>query len=145
MNIHTLRLELGDADCDALTRRLMPPQSPLEDLRVEIRPEGVCVKGAYPLFVSVSFESWWQLTAVEGKLSATLTKLKAFGMPGMVFKSAIMKVLREVSAKHQWLEVRGDDALFDVEALLTRELCPTRMRVHRIVSGHGMLVLEAGA
>ncbi len=78
-------------------------------------------------------------------MSATLTKLKAFGMPGMVFKSAIMKALRDVSVKHQWLEVRGDDVLFDVEALLSRELCPTRMRVQRIVSGQGMLVLETGA
>ncbi len=144
MDVHALKMIIADADLNALAAKLMPPDSPLENVSIQVRPEGICVKGVYPLLVNVSFESWWQVGVAHGKVTANMTKLKAFGMPAMVFKSAVLKTLHELSAKERWFEVKGEDVHLDLEFLLSRHACPARLNLRSVVCGDGIIVVEAG-
>jgi hypothetical protein len=144
MDVRALTLHIGDADLNALAAKLLPADSPLEDVRVQVRPEGICVKGVYPLLVSVSFESWWSVGVVNGKVSANMTRLKAFGMPAMVFKSAVLKALQDLSAREYWFEVQGDEVHLDIEYLLARYACQTRLSLRSVRCGEGVIVVEAG-
>ena len=97
MEINALELILTDADLAALIEKHSPPDLPIEDLKVTFRPEGVCVQGSYPMLVRVNFECWWTVEAADGKVRCAIAKLKAMGMPAMVFKSAVLKVLEGVA------------------------------------------------
>ncbi len=143
MQVLALTMHIADADLNALAAKLIPPDSPLEDVSIQIRPEGICVKGVYPLLVNVSFESWWQVGVEQGKVTANMTRLKAFGMPGMVFKSAVLKALQQISAQEVWIEVKGEDVHLDFEYLLTRYACPTQLFLRSVACGEGMVVVEA--
>lgn len=144
MEVHTLKLLIVEADLNSLAAKFLPADTPLEDVSFHIRPEGICVKGVYPLLVNVAFESWWQLGVDSGKVSANMTKLKAFGMPAMVFKSAVLKVLQEISAREFWFEVKGEEVHIDVESSLTRFACPSRVYLRQITCGDGIATVEAG-
>jgi hypothetical protein len=144
MEVHVLTLHVAETDLDALAAKLLPPDAPLEDVSFQIRPEGICVKGVYPLLVNVAFESWWQIRVENGKVSANMSKLKAFGMPAMVFKSAVLKSLHELSAREYWFEVKGEEVHLDIDYLLSRFACPGRMHLRSIVCGTGIVVVEAG-
>ena len=144
MEVRALTLHIADADLNSLVAKWLPSSSPLEDVSVQIRPEGICVKGVYPLLVNVSFESWWVLGVVIGKVSANLAKLKAFGMPAMVFKSAVLKSLQELSAREYWFEVQGDEVHLDMEYLLGRHVGPARIHLRSLLCREGLLVVEAG-
>jgi len=143
MEVRALTLHIADADLNSLVAKLLPPDSPLEDVSLQVRPEGVCVKGVYPLLVNVSFECWWVIGETNGKVSANLSKLKAFGMPAMVFKSAVLKALHELSARDNWFEVKGEEVYLDIEYLLGRYACQTRLNLRSVMCGDGVMVVEA--
>jgi hypothetical protein len=144
MDVRSLTLHIAEADLNTLATKALPPDSPLEDVRIQVRAEGICVKGVYPLLVNVSFESWWAIGVVGGKATANMTKLKAFGMPAMVFKSAVLKTLNEMASREYWFEVRGDDVYLDLEYFLSRYACPTRLNLRSVVCGDGVVIVEAG-
>jgi hypothetical protein len=144
MEVLSLNLKIVEADLNALAAKLLPPDTPIEDVAFLIRPEGICVKGVYPLLVNVAFESWWALDVEEGKVTANMTKLKAFGMPAMVFKSAVLKVLEELSAREVWFEVKGEKVHVDIETSLGRYACPSRLYLRRIACADGIVIIEAG-
>jgi hypothetical protein len=94
--------------------------------------------------VNVSFESWWAVGVSNGKVTANITRLKAFGMPAMVFKSAILKAIQELSAREYWFEVSGEEVHLDFEFLASRYACPARLNLRSVVCGDGIIVVEAG-
>lgn len=144
MEVHLLRLEIGDADLSSLIARHLPDDGPLENVAVRIQPGGLFITGVYPILVNVAFESWWRLGVEGGKVWADLTRLKAFGMPAMVFKSAILKAIEDISGQWLWIEIRGERIHVDVEAALGRHAIPGRVHLRRLDCGDGTLLIEAG-
>jgi len=143
MEIRELTVHIADADLNSLAARLLPADSPLEEVAIQVRPEGVCIKGVYPLLVNVSFESWWTIGVDHGKVTANMSKLKAFGMPATVFKSAVLKALHEMSAREYWFEVKGEEVHLDIEYLLGRYACQTRLNLRSVACLDGAIVVEA--
>src|SRR5262245_1584449 len=105
MELHALDLLLTDADLAALIATHSPADLPIEDLKVTLRPEGVCVQGSYPMLVRVNFECWWTVEVAAGKIRCAIAKLKAMGMPAMVFKSAVLKVLEGIAKDEFWIAI----------------------------------------
>jgi hypothetical protein len=144
MEINALELVLNDADLVAAIAKHSPPDLPIEDLKVTLRPEGICVHGSYPMLVRVNFECWWTVAVTDGKVRCSIAKLKAMGMPAMVFKSAVLKVLEGVAKDEYWIKVDGEQVVLDPEFLLAKYLAPGHLNLKGIVLGEGTATVTAG-
>ena len=144
MEVLALELHLTADDLNAVVRKVLPPDSPVEDLQVMLAAGTVGVRGVYPLLVNVSFECWWEADVAQGKVRCRLTQLKAMGMPGMVFKSAVLRALQSAAKREYWLDVRGDEVHIDPEYLLARHLLPGKLNLKALQVNDGSLVLKAG-
>src|SRR5690242_10143449 len=102
MEIHSLRVSISEQDLNRLAAQQLKDQA-IEDISFQVAPEGVRIKGVYPLFINVKFETHWELGLQAGKITARLVSMRAFGVPGNVFKSAIMKFVADAAEKHDWL------------------------------------------
>jgi hypothetical protein len=132
MEVHVLELHLTDADLQTLVQKHLPSDLPVEDLRIYFTAEGVQVRGTYPLLVNVGFECAWQVEVAQGKLRGKLARMKALGMPAMVFKSAVMKALEVFAKDEYWLAVEGEHVVIDPEYLLSRYALPGRLNLRSI-------------
>ncbi len=144
MELNALELVLTDADLAALIEKHAPADLPIEDLKVTLRPEGVCVQGAYPMLVRVNFECLWTVAIAAGKVRCSIAKLKAMGMPAMVFKSAVLKVLEGVAKDEFWIAIDGEQVVLDPEFLLARYLAPGHLNLKGIALGDGTATVTAG-
>src|SRR5262245_17103648 len=128
MEIHSLKVTITEADLNALVQKHLDNDQPIEDLRIRIKPDGVHVKGVYPLFINVSFETHWELGIESGKVCARLVNLRALGVPGNVFKSAIVKLIADAAKGEPWLRFERDTVTVDVDqAMVENGLAAARM------------------
>src|SRR2546425_10656187 len=97
MKIHALKLSLSEQDLNDLIRRYMPADHPIEDLAARIGPKGLTITGVYPLFINVHFETLWNIGVEQGQITARLEHFKAMGVPGNIFKSAIVKMFEDLA------------------------------------------------
>src|SRR5579864_5342126 len=111
MEIHSLHILLTEQDLNDLAKKHMPRDLPVEDMRLRLSAEGVHVSGTYPFFINVKFETVWHLSASQGKAVAQLTKFRAMGVPGNIFKSAIMKMVQDIAKHEPWVHVDGDQLI----------------------------------
>jgi hypothetical protein len=144
MDVNALELVLTDADLAALIEKHVPPDLSIENLKVAFRPEGLCMTGSYPMLVNVNFECWWTATVTAGKIRCAITKLKAMGMPAMVFKSAIIKVLESFAKDEFWISIDGETVVLDPEFLLARYVAPGHLNLKSIAIGDGTATVLAG-
>ena len=145
MEIHRLRLTLTEQDFNDLAREHLSEEIGIEDLDIRIIPEGVRVKGVYPVFVPVSFEAVWEIGVLMGRATAKLINFRTMGMPGNVLRSLIMNVIADAAKRESWLEVQGDFVLADLDALLKESGLAAQTRLTSIVCQAGSLTVEAGA
>lgn len=145
MEIHALRITLTEQDLNALAKKNMRSDSPVENIQVQIAPEGVTVKGVYPMFVNVNFEAQWELGVKEGKLSARLVSLRALGMPGNIFKSALMKVIADGAKGNDGIHIQDDTLWADLNKLIAREGLGGQVYLNAIVCLAGQITFEAGS
>jgi len=139
-----LRVTVSDQDLNQLAARHLRDQ-PIEDISFRIAADGIHIKGVYPLFINVSFETHWELGVHEGKIIARLAGLRAFGVPGNVFKSAILKLVADAAQKHDWVRIENDIILADVERLLEKNGLAVRTNFNAVACQDGMIVIESSA
>jgi hypothetical protein len=144
MEIQALKLIITEQDVNALVQKHLPPDQPVENLQIRLTSEGAYVEGVYPLFINVPFETLWELGVHEGKVSARLTKLRAMGVPGNVFKSAVVKLIADAAESEEWLQFEKDTILVDVDRLLLKEGVIMQINLRRLVCQDGQVVVEAG-
>jgi hypothetical protein len=145
MEIQALRLALTEQDLNELIRRYLPPDQPVEEVRVRLSPEGLHVTGIYPFFFPVKFETVWELGIVGGQVSARLANFRAMGVPGNIFKSAIMKLIEDAARKEPWVKIAGDQVLADLDLGCARYGLPARLNLRTLTLIPGQLLVEAGA
>src|SRR5262245_55262442 len=114
MEILTLKVKITEQDLNDLAKKHLPKDVPVEELRIHITPEGLVVKGEYPLLVTVSFETLWELNVSEGKVIARLAKFRTLGMPMSILKSLVMGVIASAAKTEPWLAVDGETVQVDV-------------------------------
>jgi hypothetical protein len=115
MEIQALKLSLSEHDLNELLRRYLPPDQPIEELAVRVSPNGLTVSGVYPLFINVHFETRWALSLDQGQVAARLDNFKAMGVPGNIFKSAIVKMIEDAAGAEEWIQIKGDTIRVDVD------------------------------
>jgi hypothetical protein len=145
MEIQTLKLIINEDDLNSLLPQILPDDVPIEDLRIELVPEGVIVRGEYPtLLLKMPFETLWLLTTVEGRLCATLASVKVSGVGGGMLRGVLMKMIRDGTAQEEGLEVHEASLTLDIEKLLSAKGLPLRVHLTAVQCGLHNLTIEAG-
>jgi hypothetical protein len=144
MEIQQLALVVTDRDLNDLARKHFPDDLPIEKLDLQLTPEGLSVSGEFPLFVPVNFHTLWELGVRQGKVTARLVNLRAFGLPATVFKSMVLKGIAEAARKVQGLECDADFIIADVDRLAAREGVTLRSNLQTIRCEAGKMVVTSG-
>ena len=144
MELHALQVSLTEQDANELIRRYMPPDAPVDDVRVRLMPEGITVTGQYPFFITVKFETVWEIGVRGGLVWARLARFKAMGVPGNIFKSAIMKLIQDAAKREDWVRITGDEVVADAERGYAKYAVPIRLNLKAITLLPGQLLVQAG-
>jgi hypothetical protein len=143
MEIHALKLLITEKDLNDLAARQIPRDEEIRKLRIRLAPEGVYVTGVYRMLISISFETFWELTANNGKVTARLAAFKALGIPVGLFKSMVMGAVRDAVTRYEAIEVDDDRIHVDVDRLLSRQGMAVRANLTAVQCRAGDLLLEA--
>ena len=144
MELHALKISLNEQDLNDLLRRYLPKNLDVEDLRVTFSAAGVHVSGIYPFFFPVRFETIWEVGVEQGHASARLASFKAMGVPGNIFKSAVVKIVEDVAKHESWIRIVGDRFLADVDLGCSKYAVQAHLQLKSIEVKPGVLMLEAG-
>jgi hypothetical protein len=144
MEILALTATISEQVLNELVARYMPRDSPVEEVRITVTPDGVVVKGEYPLLVTVSFETLWELSVVEGKVVAHLARLRTLGMPMTVLKSVVMGAIATAAKSEDWLQVDKDTVRMDIDRALTNEGLRAKTNLTAVRCEPGLIRIEAG-
>lgn len=143
MEIQALTLIVTEDDLNELLRRHLYDGLPVEELEIRVAAEGLCLKGIMPLFLDIKFETWWSVSVQEGKVLARLVQFKALGMPGGVFKSAVLKLLDDNIKSEDWLCRHEEGLLLDVDSWLLANGLPLKTNLSAVLCQEGHLLIEA--
>jgi hypothetical protein len=144
MELHLLKLSLTEQDLNDFLRKHLPPDAGVEDVRVQISPQGITVTGTYPFFISVRFETLWEVSIENGQGVARLASLKAMGVPGNIFKSAVVKMVEDAARKENWIRISGDRFIADVELAFAKYAFAARLHLKSVTLQPGLILVEAG-
>ena len=144
MELHALRLSLTEQDLNELLRKYLPKDAEVEDLRVKLGNQCVHVNGTYPFFIPVRFETIWDIGVENGHACARLASFKAMGVPGNIFKSAVVKIVEDIAKQESWIRIVGDRFLADLESGCSKYAVLAHLHLKSIVVQPGVLLLEAG-
>jgi hypothetical protein len=144
MEIHALKLTITEHDLNAIAVRALAKEEQVREVRVRVSPEGVHVSGVYPTpFMTVRFETTWELVARVGKIGAKLASIKALGLPVTMLRTMIMSALAEAAGSGNGLQVDGEHIFFDPDHLLARHGLIGRTNLTVVRCDTGVLVIEA--
>ena len=144
MEIERLRVIITEKDLNDLARKHLPKETAVEDLQISVVPEGVWFKGAYQMFMPVSFEMLWLPGVEAGRAIASLERFSTMGMPANMLRSLIMSVIADAVEKESWLSVENDVVQADIDALLHKRGFDAKTRLTSIHCEEGRVVVEAG-
>lgn len=144
MELHALKLSLTEQDLNDLLRKYLPKDVEIDDLRIKCSERGIHVSGVYPFFIPVRFDTIWEIGVEAGHATARLASIKAMGVPGNIFKSAVVKIVENIAKKENWIRIVGDRFLADVELGCSKYAVLARLHLKSIVVKPGSLLLEAG-
>lgn len=144
MEVQQLTLHISEQDLNDLARKYLSPKFPIDNLKFEITSEGLTVSGNYPMFVTVQFDTSWELGVRDGKVTARLHKVKAMGLPVTVFKSMILEIIRKSASKLSWLSHETDLIVTDVDQLAREEGFSFIGNLNKIQCRLGSILVKAG-
>jgi hypothetical protein len=143
MEIQALKIVLTEQDLNALLQKHLPAEQPIEDLTVCLSPKGLTVTGVYPLFINVHFETLWKIGVEGGRISARLEHFKAMGVPGNIFKSAIVKMIEDAAGAEDWLQIQGDTLWVDVDRCIGKYAFPAQTHLSSAECQAGQILIQA--
>jgi len=143
MEIQALKLLLTEHDLNLIAKRALEKEQ-VRDVSIRLSTAGVHICGAYPTpFMTVRFETRWEVAAQGGKVAARLADLNVVGLPAGMLRGTIMNALAEATAQDNGLQVDGERLLFDPDRLLTNNGFKGRTNLTAVRCGAGTLLLEA--
>jgi hypothetical protein len=145
MEIHALKLEMSEEGINRVLDAYLPEDASVENLRVRIRPEGLHVRGDYPtVFGKVPFETHWELRVVAGRVHARLVTLSVSGVPGNLFRSMVLDVIRDALGREPGAVLEQETLRIDVEAVARSKQVLLRCNLRDVRCEAGRVLLEAG-
>jgi hypothetical protein len=143
MEIHALKLLITEHDLNAIVARALAREEQVREVQLCLLPEGVQVSGVYPTpFMSVCFETQWEVAVRAGKIAAKLVSVKALGLPVGMLRTAIMSALADAAGTSNGLQVDGDHLLFDPDHLLASHGLIARTNLTVVRCDAGLLIIE---
>src|SRR5947209_17391048 len=108
MDIQLLKLLVTEQDINTIVTKVLGNKPQVREVKVSLGPEGVHVNGVYPTaFMSVRFQTLWEVSVQAGKVAARLADLKVVGLPVTMLRPAIMAAIAEAVAKEESVQVQG--------------------------------------
>jgi hypothetical protein len=145
MEIQALRILLRDEEINEYLPQVLPPDAPVEKLRIRLTPAGVVVQGEYPaLFMKVAFETLWETSVAAGQVQAKLANVKVAGLPAGLLRGVLLKVIRDVTAQAPGITVKDESVCVDVGQMLQSKKVPVSVYLTAIRLGEGHATIEAG-
>jgi hypothetical protein len=145
MEIQALKLLVPEDVVNRLIAEHTPKDVPLQDLAVQLSPDGVHVQGKYPtMFMKVAFETVWAVTVMSGQLEVRLADVKVSGFPATMLRGLIFKMMKESTDREPGLSVEGETLRVDIEQFLAAKGLPLRVNLTNVRCGPGSMVIEAG-
>ncbi len=144
MELHALKLSLTEQDLNDILRKYLPHNLDIDELRVKFSDQGIHVSGIYPFFFPVRFETIWEVGVDHGHATARLESFKAMGVPGNIFKSAVVKIVEDIAKQENWIRIVGDRFLADVELGCSKYAVLAHLHLKAITVKPGTMMLEAG-
>jgi hypothetical protein len=147
MEIHVLKLVVGEKEINQMAAQAPLNGAPVRDLMVRITHEGVHVHGKYQHWVSMAFETLWQVAVREGKIVATLGDVKVAGMPVAMLKGIkgiLMETICATLDADDAAEAAGDTLHIDLDRLLAQRGFPARTNLTSVRCETGRITIESG-
>jgi hypothetical protein len=142
MIVHALKLSVSEQDLNDLIRKHLPADAAVENLSVRVSPKGLVVTGIYPLFINVHFETHWNVGLDQGRVTARLDQFKAMGVPGNIFKSAVVKMMEDLAGEEEWVRIEGDTIRVDVDGCIGKYAFTAQTNFKVLTCQDGHIVLE---
>jgi hypothetical protein len=145
MEIHNLKLSISEEEINALAAEFSSADSPVEDLRIRVSPEGVVVLGVYPaMFMKVAFETLWEVKGVGSVVEARLASVKVSNLPAGMLRGVLLKTIRDLLANEPGMRVENESVRIDLSKHTTLERLRLRIHLTSVHCSPGNLVIEAG-
>jgi hypothetical protein len=146
MEIHALKLSVTEEELNEIAVELSSSKSAVQNLRLRITPEGIVVRGDYPMMLTkMAFETLWEVKGFGRTVEARLASVKVSGLPAGMLRAVLMKTLRELLAQEPGVRV-GEESI-SIDLSKHRAIEKLRLRIHltAVRSTPGNLIIEAGS
>lgn len=145
MDIHSLRLTVGEQELNELAAELPSGQSAVENLRVRLTPEGIVVLGDYPaMLMKMAFETLWEVKGTGSVVQARLALLKVSGVPAGMLRGVLLKTLRDLLARERSVRVEDETIHIDLSQHPAVQKLRLRINLTAVRCEMGNLAIEAG-
>lgn len=141
MEIRSLVLVATEADLNELALKFFPRLDAIRDLRIAVVPDGIRVSGTFQKLISMHFQTLWQLSVTEGKVTARLGKVKAGVLSLGLAKPYLLDAIARATTV---LELRDETLFLNVDRLLEEKGWPIRTNLTSIHCDYGSLTVKSG-
>jgi hypothetical protein len=146
MEIHSLRVSVGEQELNELAKELPAGNSAVENLRVRLTPEGIVILGEYPaLLMKMAFETLWQVSGVGSVVQARLASIKVSGVPAAMLRGVLLKTIRDMLAREPGVQVEGDTIQVDLSQHRAAQKIRLRINLTAVCCNMGKITIEAGS
>jgi len=145
MEIQALRAIITEQEINDIARReAQAAGAPVSDLAIRFTPAGVEVSGSYRQFVTLPFQTLWQVGVRQGKIIANLADVKVSGFGAAMFRGVMLGAVCSALNAGDALVVREDSLELNLERLLALHGFPATLNLTGVRIQQGSLLIEAG-
>jgi hypothetical protein len=145
MEIQALKVVIPEDVLTHLALDTVPSEANVRDLRVRVTAQGAHILGTYHMFVSMPFETFWELAVQSGKILARLAGLKVGGFGAGVVKGVLLGAMADGARQVPGLQLDGETLILDLDRLLGSRGYPVRTNLTLIQCREGSLLIESSA
>jgi hypothetical protein len=146
MDIQALKVFISEQELQDLAHQNQPPDTPVKNITVRVKPDGVRVAGEFPtMMMNMSFESVWKPDVADGKVTVHLTHLTAAGFPATMLRPLVLGALKD-AIKEPFIQVLDEAVVVDVQEFVREQKLPVvvTFAVQAVRCVEGGVVAEAG-
>jgi hypothetical protein len=143
MEILALKLVVNEQEINRLAAQAPSSGASVRDLAFRFTPEGIHVKGKYQAWVSMAFETFWQVSVCEGRIVARLSDVKVGMMPAAMIKGMLTESICAALDLEGAIEADGDVLRIDLDQLLAQHGFPARTNLTGVRCEAGQIMIES--
>jgi hypothetical protein len=142
MEIQALKLLVSEKEINVFAGMALNG-APVRDVTVRVTTDGVHIRGKYQAWVSVGFETLWQLSIQAGKIRAQMTDVKVVGMPASMIRGMLTEIVGDVLGGEGGIQTENDILWIDLDQVLAQRGFPARTNLSGVLCAVGMITIES--